>query len=108
MFLSSRRRHSICLSDWSSDVCSSDLFSILNSCDTELRDGSPVTPSIGINVKAAEPFSSRKRHVGEKASLAPSSRPIPFTSTRSEERRVGKYRKARLLLNYYKRHVFTV
>src|SRR5947199_207012 len=27
-FFSSRRRHTICLSDWSSDVCSSDLFSI--------------------------------------------------------------------------------
>src|SRR5436853_836814 len=26
-FLSSRRRHTICLSDWSSDVCSSDLTS---------------------------------------------------------------------------------
>src|SRR5262245_63018066 len=27
-FFSSRRRHTRCLSDWSSDVCSSDLFSI--------------------------------------------------------------------------------
>src|ERR1035441_5574184 len=26
-YLSSRRRHTICLSDWSSDVCSSDLTS---------------------------------------------------------------------------------
>src|SRR5947199_5817961 len=26
-FFSSRRRHTRCLSDWSSDVCSSDLFS---------------------------------------------------------------------------------
>src|SRR5471030_3467694 len=25
-FVSSRRRHTICLSDWSSDVCSSDLY----------------------------------------------------------------------------------
>src|SRR5205814_2873930 len=27
-FFSSRRRHTRCLSDWSSDVCSSDLFQI--------------------------------------------------------------------------------
>src|SRR5437899_12579526 len=27
-FFSSRRRHTRCLSDWSSDVCSSDLFAI--------------------------------------------------------------------------------
>src|SRR5205814_7119848 len=27
-FFSSRRRHTRCLSDWSSDVCSSDLFKI--------------------------------------------------------------------------------
>src|SRR5258705_5096509 len=27
-FFSSRRRHTRCLSDWSSDVCSSDLFSM--------------------------------------------------------------------------------
>src|SRR5436853_3008885 len=29
VFFSSRRRHTRCLSDWSSDVCSSDLFSLL-------------------------------------------------------------------------------
>src|SRR5258705_5668123 len=29
-FFSSRRRHTRCLSDWSSDVCSSDLFSLLD------------------------------------------------------------------------------
>src|SRR5258705_6148197 len=30
-FFSSRRRHTRCLSDWSSDVCSSDLNYVLNS-----------------------------------------------------------------------------
>src|SRR2546429_3620171 len=29
-FFSSRRRHTICSRDWSSDVCSSDLFSAAN------------------------------------------------------------------------------
>src|SRR5262245_26068353 len=31
--ISSRRRHTICLSDWSSDVCSSDLTSLMGACD---------------------------------------------------------------------------
>src|SRR5262245_65323024 len=30
-FFSSRRRHTRCLSDWSSDVCSSDLVSLISS-----------------------------------------------------------------------------
>src|SRR5437899_9176246 len=34
-FFSSRRRHTRCLSDWSSDVCSSDLDKI----EVKLRDG---------------------------------------------------------------------
>src|SRR5258705_1119913 len=36
-FFSSRRRHTRCLSDWSSDVCSSDLLYI---------DGKPLTESL--------------------------------------------------------------
>src|ERR1035441_2886668 len=31
LFFSSRRRHTRCLSDWSSDVCSSDLYDGVNS-----------------------------------------------------------------------------
>src|SRR5438045_4366780 len=61
-FFSSRRRHTRCLSDWSSDVCSSDL-----SCDGPL----------------ALPCSRSSR---------PSNRPCVESpaSCRSEERRVGK------------------
>src|SRR5258705_2763574 len=33
-FFSSRRRHTRCLSDWSSDVCSSDLFCLRSEEDT--------------------------------------------------------------------------
>src|SRR5205814_5000126 len=37
-FFSSRRRHTSCLSDWSSDVCSSDLI-VVNGCvDNPLTD----------------------------------------------------------------------
>src|SRR5437899_6569454 len=42
-FFSSRRRHTRCLSDWSSDVCSSDLFSrralVYPACDTDRSRG---------------------------------------------------------------------
>src|SRR5262245_64176755 len=87
-FFSSRRRHTSCLSDWSSDVCSSDL---------RRRDA-------GVE----EPRDVRVRQPGEDLALAPE----PFgagapdearveqldggvaleapVAARSEERRVGK------------------
>src|SRR5205814_4923200 len=64
-FFSSRRRHTRCLSDWSSDVCSSDLF----------VKGSEIQAAV------LQHASTRKRHL---ASL-----------DRSEERRVGKERSSR-------------
>src|ERR1039458_10094592 len=42
-FLTSRRRHTICLSDWSSDVCSSDLLSQSRSADHH-RQSPPQPP----------------------------------------------------------------
>src|ERR1035438_10608309 len=39
-FFSSRRRHTICLSDWSSDVCSSDLNTALAIEERSPRDSS--------------------------------------------------------------------
>src|SRR5262245_63507795 len=36
-FFSSRRRHTRCLSDWSSDVCSSDLSVVYTALDTKLQ-----------------------------------------------------------------------
>src|ERR1035441_10831878 len=36
-FFSSRRRHTRCLSDWSSDVCSSDLPASVPETDTAIR-----------------------------------------------------------------------
>src|SRR5436853_1468797 len=43
-FFSSRRRHTRCLSDWSSDVCSSDLSCRIDDLETILNDH--CTPSI--------------------------------------------------------------
>src|SRR5215472_18003964 len=59
-FFSSRRRHTRCLSDWSSDVCSSDLWTVV------LEGPSTVHSS------------------GEKAAF------VVMPRSRSEERRVGK------------------
>src|SRR5947199_4798766 len=66
-FFSSRRRHTRCLSDWSSDVCSSDLF----------MDNEGVAYGIGA------PIAEWK--TGEWHQIAGS-----WDGSRSEERRVGK------------------
>src|SRR5438045_5776162 len=87
-FFSSRRRHTRCLSDWSSDVCSSDLTS-LNYCVQRLqfpldrsskrriRMGSMIRTMC--RLQRARFVTSRKR----------------FSGFRSEERRVGKERRER-------------
>src|SRR4051794_41256837 len=66
-FFSSRRRHTRWTGDWSSDVCSSDLFVYATGFETG-RDGSgePFTPA---TILEDEPFAM---------------------TNRSEERRVGK------------------
>src|SRR5205814_3002620 len=48
-FFSSRRRHTRCLSDWSSDVCSSDLFALLDQQPEvpERPDGRPLERARG-------------------------------------------------------------
>src|SRR5262245_66448832 len=65
-FFSSRRRHTRCLSDWSSDVCSSDL--------------APLRLCV------------KKRNLRTERPLRPTSRPIQNRQIliRSEERRVGR------------------
>src|SRR5438045_9106178 len=64
-FFSSRRRHTRCLSDWSSDVCSSDLEAV----DKAVR------------APAADGFVDR---------LSPTCLGVEGADVRSEERRVGK------------------
>src|SRR5262245_63681191 len=74
-FFSSRRRHTRCLSDWSSDVCSSDLVR-LDVAVTERRSFRAARASRRIN---------DRRAIGVRA-RDPRGRRRP----RSEERRVGK------------------
>src|SRR5207245_6313975 len=68
-FFSSRRRHTRCYRDWSSDVCSSDLSLMGLQVD---RDGAVLVFQVRI-----EPTTLRIHGV-------------PFRISRSEERRVGK------------------
>src|SRR5437899_12450805 len=76
-FFSSRRRHTRCLSDWSSDVCSSDLmFQFL----VEALVLCLVGGVIGILFGALGAVALSK---------------IAHWNTRSEERRVGKERRNR-------------
>src|SRR5258705_13726872 len=57
-FFSSRRRHTRCLSDWSSDVCSSDLYSATASATTPAS--SPTAPG-NLAASAAGPGENNLR-----------------------------------------------
>src|SRR2546429_6755803 len=86
-FFSSRRRHTRCSRDWSSDVCSSDLGSESNSG----RGAGYVFRQIVL----LERVRPRGRSCGEDGLLAGGTGNlgelgIPYGVLRSEERRVGK------------------
>src|SRR5437899_13020482 len=81
-FFSSRRRHTRCLSDWSSDVCSSDLGGY---------DGVVA----GNAITRAGCWSHARRKV------------VDAEKTRSEERRVGKECRARWAPDSYKKYKTT-
>src|SRR5438045_5469823 len=89
-FFSSRRRHTRCLSDWSSDVCSSDLI--------REPDGSRgATEPIGKHTSERDPSNDVAGAVQIRVeTLGPAElivrEPMP---ERSEERRVGKECRAR-------------
>src|SRR5207245_3387690 len=91
-FFSSRRRHTRCYRDWSSDVCSSDLEEV-----QECEDIGPVVAQ-SIHDFFRNPRNQavieklRKAGVKMKEKAAPKARATgPFAGkTRSEERRVGK------------------
>src|SRR5258705_9656815 len=88
-FFSSRRRHTTCLSDWSSDVCSSDLIEVDESDPDKLVD------SAEGRLQAGHDFDQLVRialvhfdveHVDAGKLLEQAG----LTFHRSEERRVGK------------------
>src|SRR5439155_6641346 len=81
-FFSSRRRHTRWPRDWSSDVCSSDLF--FDSGRASLKDtGKDVLKKVGEALKGYE--DKVIRVVGHTDNV-----PISKAAQRSEERRVGK------------------
>src|SRR5437899_7574528 len=95
-FFSSRRRHTRCLSDWSSDECSSDLALIAHLNEIMRRHpsaywvelltkvGVPCGPINTIDETFADP---QVQHLGI---AKPISHPKLGPQKRSEERRVGK------------------
>src|SRR5262245_63701995 len=74
-FFSSRRRHTRCLSDWSSDVCSSDLLARRFGGENRERGGN----WIAVAERDQQP-----------AHAAEMDRREEILDVRSEERRVGK------------------
>src|SRR5437899_10150348 len=84
-FFSSRRRHTRCLSDWSSDVCSSDL------AGDEIITGIPVL-DLGDIVEVKDGYARNyliPRKIGYHATEG-NLRTLEEEKKRSEERRVGK------------------
>src|SRR5947199_1054258 len=93
-FFSSRRRHTRCLSDWSSDVCSSDLSLIScarnqGAAGSQRASNSPTQPA-GILTAGALSYLWQNPGVQELRHRAHSSQTISSHGVRSEERRVGK------------------
>src|SRR5262245_65120918 len=88
-FFSSRRRHTRCLSDWSSDVCSSDLG---GNAESLAGDGVLNTDAPGANSAAAQAKDSFEY---DPANPVPTIGGPLCCRGRSEERRVGKECKAR-------------
>src|SRR5438045_7252829 len=83
-FFSSRRRHTRFLSDWSSDVCSSDLLVL-----TDRRpDPSHLTQVVGVRDGEIVLRADLRSMVADDAAIVVGD--MLFAAGRSEERRVGK------------------
>src|SRR5262245_62436568 len=84
-FFSSRRRHTRCLSDWSSDVCSSDLYFLARQADLGRAGGTGVVHGLMVTSAGGTSLVIAPGHgvtVGGETVILP--------KPRSEERRVGK------------------
>src|SRR3989449_2218901 len=83
-FFSSRRRHTRCSRDWSSDVCSSDLSARFGDIDFKAADLDGFGENWPVDYAEISPwFSKAERYMGVASTIQ--NRP-----SRSEERRVGK------------------
>src|SRR5690606_40960464 len=88
-FFSSRRRHTRFSRDWSSDVCSSDLF--MFATDEFLGVRSSLTYKFMIICSPAGPYYNKPVSIYVQNSYVRAVKGgIGFTKARSEERRVGK------------------
>src|SRR5206468_8260388 len=87
-FFSSRRRHTRSDRDWSSDVCSSDLWELGNESDHKNYDGSPTAEEYGT---AAARFARAMKRIDPSIRIGVNGPGHPDgVGARSEERRVGK------------------
>src|SRR5215212_11532632 len=85
-FCSSRRRHTSCLSDWSSDVCSSDL-----SAASASRSSVVSATSEGPSSSAVSAERSEERRVGKECR----SRWSPYDSKKKEIPQIAEIRRRR-------------
>src|SRR2546430_362842 len=92
-FFSSRRRHTRFDCDWSSDVCSSDLFRAPSSAiaSSPVRKSSSSWNSWPTSPSASRSFGETRNG----SACVPSRSASPSQSRRSEERRVGKEGRSR-------------
>src|SRR5262245_66286307 len=95
-FFSSRRRHTRCLSDWSSDVCSSDLLMISTIMATKVT-----SPPAKSKVKFC--FARRRKSPIQVILFSNATRRAICGRFRSEERRVGKECRSRWEPNHEKK-----
>src|SRR5690554_7343760 len=79
-FFSSRRRHTRCGRDWSSDVCSSDLEKIYKLVKKNMQGG----------VSYPRAYATAFQALFKSGDLVDISQPNNILGYRSEERRVGK------------------
>src|SRR5205814_6681704 len=88
-FFSSRRRHTRCLSDWSSDVCSSDLTTVWASHGDKIAQP---PPGFRVTAVSANAPVAGMRHEGRPLYGVLFHPEVAHTPRggRSEERRVGK------------------
>src|SRR5437016_10113069 len=84
-FFSSRRRHTRLVSDWSSDVCSSDLTG-----DVSFKDVSFLSTGESEVLKSFQGTKNKPECARLAAILYAQQRPTLDQAPRSEERRVGK------------------
>src|SRR5256884_5545334 len=87
-FFSSRRRHTRCSRDWSSDVCSSDLFTKGNRPELAAKE----TKELGI-IESYLPRGATEAEMD--AAISKAIAETAANSMRSEERRVGKEGRSR-------------